>query len=131
MKQLIILCVLMMPLLGIAQNVKTSTIQWNSQRTFNVSAGEYQEEVTSLTSHSTSSIEWKNSDGTTRKNFQVTETIGNWTNANSDGRIQFEIADGQSKGTVTITRKNQETKVLIVIASETPVLYELSIQSIQ
>lgn len=131
MKKILTLVIVLLPIFSMAQNVKTSTIKWNSQRTFNVATGQWTEENSSLTNHSTTSMEWKNNDGTTRNSFQIIEAIGDWTNAASDGRVQFEVKDGETRGTVRISRKNQETKVLIVLATEPPELYELTIQSMQ
>ncbi len=114
-----------------SQNVTTSTVKWNATQTFNVSLGTWTEEVTSITSNGSSSLVWKNQDGSIRKTFQIIEMIGEWGNVNMDGGVQYEITDGQFSGSISIRRQGNDTKILIAMASETPDTKELTIQSLQ
>jgi hypothetical protein len=130
MKYIALLVIVISPVLAFSQNVKTSTLRWSSHRTFDVSNGQSKDEFTSIIS-AASGIVWKNADGTTRKTFQVVEVIGEWSDPASDGKIQFEVNDGQSNGSVSIQRKENVTRVLIVIGTEPPTLQELTIQNFQ
>lgn len=118
-------------MLSTAQSITTSTIKWSSTQTFNVSLGDWTEEVTSLISNASTSLVWKNQDGTIRKSFQVIEVIGEWSNVNTDGRVQYEVTDGQFSGTISIRKQGTDTKILIAMASDTPETKELTIQSLQ
>jgi hypothetical protein len=131
MKYIALFAFVMLPACCFSQNVKTATIRWNSQRTFDIFSGESKDEVTSITNTAASNLVWKNADGSARKTFQVVETRGEWPNTSVDGKVQFEVTDGQVGGTISIQRRNNETKVLIVMATEPPSLHELTIQSFQ
>ncbi|HTJ53420.1 MAG TPA: hypothetical protein VL443_28390 [Cyclobacteriaceae bacterium] len=114
-----------------AQNVKTSTIQWSSTKTMDINKGDSNDEATTLTNFGTTRFEWKNQDGSMRKNFQIIEVVGDWTNAASAGSLTFEVTDGTNSGTITIRKDDQNTKVLMVIVTDPPQVTELTIQSSQ
>ncbi|HTJ52108.1 MAG TPA: hypothetical protein VL443_21750 [Cyclobacteriaceae bacterium] len=116
---------------GYSQNVKTSTIQWSSVKTMDINKGDSNDEATTLTNYGTTRFEWKNQDGSMRKNFQIIEVVGDWTNAASDGSLTFEVTDGTNSGTITIRKDDQNTKVLMVIVTDPPQVTELTIQSLQ
>jgi hypothetical protein len=107
----------------------TGATQWVSLQTLDVNAGTWLEGVTTLTLYGTERLEWKNQDGTIRKTFLINESIGSWASIGAEGRVQYEITEGNNNGTVTIIKTTQSMKVLIVIASETPQLFELTIQN--
>ena len=113
------------------QNITTSSVKWNSTQTFNVSLGDWTEEITSITSNASTNLVWKNQDGTVRKTFQIIEMIGEWDNVNMDGGMQYEITDGQFSGSISIRRQGTDIKILIAMASETPNTKQLTIQSLQ
>jgi hypothetical protein len=131
MKYIVPLLIIILPVCGLAQNVRTSTIKWGSDRTFNVTTGQWTDEATSLITNSSSTFQWKKYDGTVIKSLQIVETVGDWTNTSEDGKIQFEIKDGQINGTISIQRKNQQVKVLMVFATESPTVLELAIENVQ
>jgi hypothetical protein len=131
MKHLLFLLLIALPAFAKAQNVKTATIQWNSQSTMDPGTGHQTEEPTSFVTHGTSRIEWKESNGNSRKNFQIVETIGEWTNASQQGWLQYEITDGTSSGTISIRKNESETKVFISLASDPPLSYVLTIAGLQ
>ncbi len=114
-----------------AQNITTSSVKWNSTQTFNVSLGQWTEEVTSITSNASTNLVWKNQDGSIRKTFKIIEMIGEWDNVNTDGGVQYEITDGQFSGSISIRRQGNDIKILIAMASDTPDTKELTIQSLQ
>src|SRR5689334_21357276 len=114
-----------------AQDIITSTIKWNSTTTYNASYNNSTEEVTSLTSTASTNLIWKNEDGTIRKAFQIIEVIGEWSNVKTDGRIQYEVTDGQFSGTISIQKQDGNTKILIAMAYDTPDTKELMIQGLQ
>ncbi len=114
-----------------AQNIHTATIQWNADRIFNATSGQWSEQATALVTYGTSRIEWKNSNGSIRSRFQVIELVGEWGNTAEDGFVQYEITDGTNSGTVTIRKEAGETKVLISIGTAEPTLEELTITSKQ
>lgn len=127
MKRILLLVLLSVPAtLAWSQDIATATIQWNSASTFNATTGSTTEEVTSLTTRETS-LQWKNADGSMRKSFQIIERIGDWNDVDSEGRVQYEVTDGQYSGTVSIRKSASETKILIVIASDEPSTRELII----
>lgn len=114
-----------------AQNIKTSTIKWNSQSTLEANDGQQTEEVTFFTTVGTASMEWKDPNGNNRKNFQIIEAIGDWTDVNQQGWMQYEVTDGASSGTIAIRKNETETKIFITMASEQPLSYVLTINSHQ
>jgi hypothetical protein len=116
---------------ALAQNISTATIQWNADRVFNATTGQWSEQATALVTYGASRIEWKNSNGSIRSRFQVIELIGEWSNVNEDGFTQYEITDGTHSGTITIRKEGAETKVLISLGATEPTLEELTISSKQ
>jgi len=114
-----------------AQNVKNSTIQWSSVKTMDINKGDSKYEATTLTSYNTSSLEWKNEDGSLRKTFQIIEIVGDWSNAATPGSLTFEVKDGTNSGTITIRKDDQNTRALLVIVTDPPQVTELTIQSSQ
>jgi len=114
-----------------AQNVKTSTIQWSSTKTMDINKGDSNDEATTLTNYGTTRFEWKNSDGSMRKTFQIIEVVGDWTNAASNGSLTFEVTDGTNSGTITIRKDGDNTRALMVIVTDPPQVTELTIQSSQ
>jgi hypothetical protein len=133
MKNLVITLVFITIITSIvgAQNIKTSTIQWNSQSTLEAGSGQQMEEVTSFVTVGTTRMEWKEANGNNRKNFQVIEAIGDWTDVNQHGWIQYEVTDGTSSGTISIRKNETETKIFITMASEPPLSYVLTINNHQ
>jgi hypothetical protein len=131
MKHIVPLLLIILPVYGLAQNIRTSTIRWSSERTFNATTGQWTDEPTSLITNTGSSFQWKKYDGTIIKNFQIIETVGEWSNTNADGKIHYEVKDGHTNGTISIQRKSQKVKVLIVLATEPPTLFELAIENVQ
>ena len=130
-KFLLILFLTCFCLIGKAQNVKTSTIQWSSFKTMDVNKGNSNDEATTLTNYGTTRFEWKNSDGSLRKTFQIIEVIGDWSNVASAGSLTFEVTDGTNSGTITIRKDDQSTRALMVIVTDPPQVTELTIQSSQ
>jgi len=122
---------LLAALSGQAQNIHTATIQWNADRIFNATSGQWSEQATALVTYGTGRIEWKNSNGSIRSRFQVIELVGEWDNIAEDGFVQYEITDGTNSGTVTIRKEAGETKVLISIGTAEPTLEELTVTSKQ
>lgn len=110
-----------------AQNVATAVIAWNSQSTLEANEGQQTEEATSFVTHGTTSMEWKEANGNTRKNFQIIQAIGEWIDASQPGWLQYEVTDGTASGTISIKKNATETKVFIVLVSEPPRSYVLSI----
>ncbi len=115
----------------LGQNVSVNNIQWNSERIFNATSGQWSDISTSITTYGSSRVEWKNSNGSIRNRFQVVELIGEWSNVNVDGFVQYEITDGAHSGTVTIRKEGSEVKILISIGTTDPTLEELTITSKQ
>lgn len=113
-----------------AQSAQTFTTQWISVQTLDVNAGTWVEGVTTLILYGNDRLEWKNQDGSIRKTFLINESIGSWASIGTAGRVQYEITEGNNNGTVTLIKTTQSTKALIVIASETPQLFELTIQNL-
>lgn len=114
---------------GHAQNIASITISWSSTSTFYAEEGKTTEEETQLVTHGSNSVEWKNSDGTVRKNYQVLEVINGWSNVTVAGSAQFKISDGQNGGLLLIERVDGGIKARIAIGSEEPELIELTIIS--
>src|SRR5690349_8448698 len=99
MKQGILLVgLLLCGYLSRSQDISTSNIEWSSISTFNASEGEWVEEQTSLTTYSLQRVVWRNSNGSTRKTFQIVEVMGTWTNISNDGKIQYEVTEGNYNG---------------------------------
>lgn len=119
MKTLLLLTLLnCVAVVAYTQNILTSTTKWNSDQTLNVSTGALAADVTSLTISSSTSMVWKNQDGSIRKNFQIIESIGEWTNISNDGKIQYEVTDGQMSGTISIRRVGGTSKILILMVTQ-------------
>lgn len=114
-----------------AQNVTTNNIKWNSQSTLEANEGQQTEEATSFITHGTTNMEWKEANGTIRKNFQVIQIIGQWTDASQPGWMQYEVTDGTASGTISIKKNATETKVFIALVSEPPQSYVLTINGYQ
>lgn len=114
---------------GRAQNIATATIGWFSVSSFYAEEGKITEEDTQLVTHGSTSVEWKNSDGTVRKNYQVLEVINGWSDINASGSAQFKISDGQNSGLLVIEKVDGDIKARIAIGSEEPELIELTITS--
>jgi hypothetical protein len=112
-----------------AQSINTATIQWDAERIFNATTGQWTEQSTSLVTRGTGGIEWKNSNGSIRSRFQVVELVGEWNNVNEDGFAQYEVTDGTHSGTITIRKEGTETKILISLGAAEPTLEELTITS--
>jgi hypothetical protein len=137
---LLLLPGILLTVVSYAQNIKTSTIKWTSSVTLTVNEGYRAEETTYLTSFGSSRLEWKDQEGSILKSFQIVEVIGDWSNPNTNGSLQYEIKEGTSNGTVTIRKTADGTKILFVIVSspasqgpvsDPPQTIELSIQSFQ
>lgn len=133
MKNFIIMLLIFITIstIGHAQDVKTSAIKWNSQSTIEANDGKQTEEVTSFICYGTTRMEWKAPNGSNRKNFQIVEAIGEWTDVNQTGRIQYEVTDGTSSGTISIKKNQNETKIFIALASEPPMSYVLTVSGHQ
>jgi hypothetical protein len=114
-----------------AQDARSSTIQWKTQNTLEPGSGSQKEEVTTFITHSTSRIEWKDADGSVTKSFQVVDTIGEWSDINREGWLQYEVTDGSYSGSVSIRKNDSETKIFISMASEPPLAYVLTVNSFQ
>jgi hypothetical protein len=111
-----------------AQERSSSSIIWNSTRTFNVEQGSIQDENTSLACIGDTHIEWKNSDGSLRRRFDVVETIGSWYSVGDQGSVQYEISDDTSRGSIVITKNAAGLKALITIIASGTQTYELTLQ---
>lgn len=142
MKNVLLIFLLMLLCASVySQNVKTSNIKWTSISTFNINEGNVVNDTTYLTSYGSSRLEWADSDGNVMYSYQVIETIGDWSNANVNGSMQYEIKEGTGTytGTITIRRTTEGTKIIFVIisnssqglASDPPQTTELTIQSFQ
>jgi hypothetical protein len=126
---LIIAVILILPTVALSQERNSSSITWTSVNTFFVEQGSATEERTSLTCIGGERIEWRNSDGSIRKAFQVIETIGDWISIGNEGSIQYEIVDGNTNGSITIQKNAQGTKALIILVSNETQSYELTLQN--
>lgn len=114
---------------GHAQDISSVTINWSSASTFYAEEGRTMEEDTQLVTHGATSVEWKNSDGTVRKNYQVLEVINGWSDITIAGSAQYKISDGQNGGLLVIERVDGGIKARVAIGSEEPELIELTITS--
>jgi hypothetical protein len=129
-KILVIIFVVFMPSIpAFSQERSLSSIAWTSNRTFQVEQGSSVEENTSLICIGGERFEWKNSDGSIRRTFQIIETRGDWMSIGNEGSVQYEIIDGNTNGSITIQRNAQGTKALIVLVSNETQSYELTLQN--
>lgn len=118
-----------LPIAAFSQERSTSSITWTSTNTFSVEEGNSVSENTTLMCIGGDHIEWRNADGTIRKSFQVIETIGDWYSIGDEGRIQYEIVDGNTNGSISIQKNMQGTKALLVLVSNDTQSYELTLQA--
>jgi hypothetical protein len=98
--------------------VTASTLKWSSVSTLYTSTGESSSEDTYLITHPVPGprkIVWYESSGAVRKTFQIIDVIGEWNNTASEGAIFYEVSDMQFSGTISISRKDGQTKVDIVM----------------
>jgi hypothetical protein len=124
---------LLMMLAGItkasSQDILTQTISWASGSTRNVTTNTVVSESTTFVSNVDGGFAWKNADGTFKNNYRIIEAIGEWTNVQMDGRIQYEVTDGKYSGTIAFTKVNNQTHIRISMESDPTEVLELTIIS--
>jgi len=114
-----------------SQDILTTTISWNSTNTLDVTSNNSVSEATTFSNNQSINFNWKNSDGTIRKTYQIIEAIGKWSNVSNDGRMQYEVTDGRLSGTISIVKQGVNTKIKIAMEASPPETVELTITSIQ
>jgi hypothetical protein len=115
-----------------AQDIKTSSIAWNSTNVFNPVTGELSQGQNTVVSNSATSVEWQKPDGTTIQ-FNVVEVVGQWTNVNNNGQIIYEVSNADTNGNITFTKTSAVTRIrlLLIKGEDEPVVSELSIDNYQ
>jgi hypothetical protein len=133
MKKKIYCLLLFMSLISagvIAQDVQSSTIEWNSISTFSVQTGTYVDEITKVVT-TPDQITWYDKDGIAQETLSITGSIGSWSNVNNNGSIFFKVTSGDDLGIVQFSKSSDKMtiRINIVTANDSPT-YELTITTL-
>lgn len=112
------------------QDIASSKLKWASNKTVDLLTGTSIDELNTVLTDGGGSLVWKNYDGTIRKRFQVIERIGEWTNINEDGKVQYEVTDGRISATISISRVADNVRIAIFMDLNPKEAFELNIESI-
>lgn len=112
-----------------AQDIRSSTIDWNIASTTKLDPFEIFEGSATLTTIKGKSVKWRKADGSVTT-FWVNEVLGNWPDVKQAGEITFEVAVDEQRGTITFSRNGQDIKIRILLTREgEPEMYELAVSS--
>jgi len=113
-----------------AQNIQTSTIEWNSISTFEAQSGTISDEATKVVS-SAEQIIWYDKNGIAQKTFSITTATGTWPNVSSNGSIIYNVSYGDNSGVAHFSKLDHLTKIrLHLITEEGSPIYELVVTTI-
>jgi hypothetical protein len=116
---------------GYAQNIATTSLQWNATSVFEAHLGNTTVEpgtVTTANGH----IVWKAANGSVKYDFTILETNGTWTNVSANGSVTYEVDHQNNRGTVQFKRDNGGVTIRIVLTTGSePLIYELTIDTIE
>jgi archaellum component FlaG (FlaF/FlaG flagellin family) len=114
-----------------AQNITTSTLTWSAASTMDIDQGSVESGNAGVVSYP-NRIDWIGSDGTVKYSFAITNTIGTWTNVNTNGVIRFDVTASGTSGNIQFTKDNSGIYVrLILYMPDAPQITELTIKSIK
>jgi hypothetical protein len=112
------------------QNIQTSTIAWTCPSTFHVAPGTFNSEVTNVTSSPTQ-IVWVDSSNNALYTLAITETIGSWSNVNSNGSIIYKVTSGSDSGIVQFSKTGSDIWIRIHISTESEqLIYQLTVSDV-
>lgn len=112
-----------------AQNVNTSTIQWNVTHVENSEAGISEGAGDKLISYPGDKVEWKDANGDIKLSFEITSTIGTWSDASQNGLIHFSFQLENQPGEIIIQRSGNvlSAEIQLYKADVNPQTYNLQI----
>lgn len=114
------------------QDISVSDLEWSVGSYFEVQTGAMNEEVSKLITHTSSSIEWVEWDGTIKYSFQISNLRGQWLDVNRKGSITYNIKNDELEGILTIEGMNSNWIARIMLTTdEEPIIYELTLNSMQ
>jgi hypothetical protein len=114
MKKIILLCTI---LLGCGQfvfgqlNPKTETIVWEVNSLYDVSYDTLSDYQSSFITYNESKILWVQHGGQFVIEFRIQAARGTWTDANSDGVLQYRTSLDGKGGTLTFERRNGKVSI--------------------
>jgi len=111
----------------LAQNIQTSTIEWNCISTFTSQPGTVVDESTKVVS-SSDQIIWYDNNDTVLKTLSITGYTGSWSNVSNNGSIVFNIASGDDTGIVQFSKSDGVTRIRIhIVVDEDSPVFELKV----
>ena len=124
---LLLLSVSLIATTSFAQNIQTSTIEWNCISTFTSQPGTVVDENTKVVS-SAEQIIWYDDNGAALKTLSITGSTGSWSNVSNNGSIIFNITSGDDTGIAQFSKSDGVTRIRIhiVIDEDSPV-FELKV----
>ncbi|HEY3402415.1 MAG TPA: hypothetical protein VGK59_03450 [Ohtaekwangia sp.] len=87
-----------------AQDVNVTTIQWNISQVHNTTAGIHDGAGDKLVTYPNDRVEWRDSNNNLKFSFDISSTIGSWSNVNEGGLIHFNFQMQGQPGEVIIQR---------------------------
>jgi hypothetical protein len=113
-----------------AQNILTSSIEWNSSSTFTASIGVNTDEITRVVT-SPSQITWYDNQDSVKQIFDIVSSEGSWNNVSNNGSISFKIKSGDSYGIAQFSKSggSRMIRIQLVLDEEIPI-YELTITDV-
>lgn len=113
-----------------AQNIQTTSIEWNCSLTFIAQPVDMIDEVTKVVT-SAEQIVWYDAEDNVKLTLTITGTEGSWSNVSNNGSILFRVNAGTDAGLAEFSKANGTTRIRIHIVRENEApIYELTVSTV-
>jgi hypothetical protein len=113
MKNLILLSFIIHSTISLkAQDIKTSTLSWSSNRTVNLKNEDYFN-YSCIFKTTPTAIDWVQKGGAYITRYQIISTEGTWTDITKPGKVTYQVKRDDMPGTLIFERNEVEITVTI------------------
>lgn len=95
-----------------SSNPQSDTLRWNASGFTDQNTNATVQKTCQFVTYGNSKIDWIQKSGTVTYTLTVNGVSGNWTDANTDGSITYNVSFNEFTGTLVITRSGAITVAL-------------------
>lgn len=129
---LMLLCILQFSQKAQGQSPLTETIQWNATGFKDLDANIDFASSCQFITYGAKKIKWVQDNGKAVVEFNVTSTIGTWSDINKAGSITYKIADRTAKGDLIIKKSSEGWLIdLTLLGGSADIRLRYTVSSIQ